>query len=370
MEKMGKTAGIIGWFGDGPRFAGGESDKVKSIKTLCQHLYTDLEMVTTDGWKRKPFAFFRSIKRMIKRSDDIFIVVSTGGTTHLLPIINWLNKHRRKRLYYVMVGIGTFKFETGKKNASLSDITSFVQNSSKWKSGNKIIKKNLCKMDCVFVETKTLKRMCETIYGLPKVVFLNNFRPLSDVHDAFVAKQYVNSSFVHLVFFARVCPAKGIDDLIAAFDQLPKDYQDRCDIDIYGMVQDFAEEWFKGLVLPTNMKYKGVILEDKAKVLAKYDCMIFPTHYIEGVPGTVIDCRFAGLPLICSNFTFASDLVSEGVDGFIYEYGNPNSLKTTLMKILDNPSLLTKLSENSYRRIDEFTEKTVLPIFQDALSRD
>lgn len=361
------TAGIIGWFGDGPKYAGGESDKIKSLKTLCEHVYSRIEMVTTDGWKRNPLRLIHQIRRLLATCDDVFIGLSTGGTLKLLPIINWLNRHKKRHLFYAMIGIGTFKFESGIPHPTMEQLTSFVQNPKLWKKGNARVAKNLEKMDAVFVETQTLKSMCEVIYGLKNVVYLTNFRSSAGALQNIVTHDY--NYPIKFVYFARLCEDKGADDLLAACSLMDPNMKSKCSFDFYGMVQPFAQEWFHKLVWPDNCHYRGVVLQDKIAILSNYDCMVFPSRYIEGVPGTVIDCRYSSLPLVCSNFTFASDLVDNATDGFIYPYKDVDSLLAILKSIIQDPTSLRSLSTNSRKRAVEFGEATVLPIFRNAIKR-
>lgn len=372
---MGKSgiAGIIGWYGEGPRFAGGESDKIKSFQILCAFKYRQIVMASTDGWRKKTFSIIKQIKGVLRKSDDIFICVSTEGTKYLLPFIIFLNHIYKKRLFYVMVGIGTFKTEAPgvRFPNDYEVITRYVQDEKKWVLGNKKIAKYLSKMHCVFVETARLKRMCEKIYALTNVVVLNNFRPSSSSKKNdpnFLSSELKRTSFypVRFVFFARVCPQKGIDDLIEAVNLLPSSCQGKFLIDIYGMVQDFAQDWFKGLKFPKDVFYKGVILADKASLLSSYDSLIFPTRYIEGTPGTIIDARFSSLPIVCSNFTFADELVYNGQDGLIYPYGDAKCLSETLLKIIQDPASLMEMKTKSGIRGSEFIEENLLPIFLDA----
>jgi glycosyltransferase involved in cell wall biosynthesis len=327
-------------------------------------------MVSTDGCKKKPFSFFVKVWKLLAHSDDVFIILSTEGTKYLLPIINLLNSLWHRRLFYAMVGIGTFKFETGKRNATNEEMTFFVQHPDCWKPRHNRIARNLKKMKKIFVQTPTLVRMCETIYGLKNALYLNNFRPSSSIvktEPRFFPK---NPEAIRFVFFARVCQAKGVDDMITAYSLLSNEEQGKCYIDLFGMVQGFSKDWFESITLPSHFAYKGVLLKDKPTTLSQYDCMIFPTRYIEGVPGTIIDCRYAGLPLLASNFTFAKDLINDGKDGIIYQYGNPKALAAAMASIIDDCSILEPLAKASAKRACDFSEDQILPIFESALFQE
>lgn len=346
-----KKALIIGTTGDGPKFAFGGSDKIKGLKEILSGLYKSVSIANTAGWKRHPVKVFRNVKRGIVSSDDIYIVLSTNGTRYLCPFIVKIAKKHRARLIYAMVGIGSIQTEVKRPN-DWDKLTELIQEKSLWHSGSKRISRILSKMDVVLVEANRLKEMVECFYGLNNVFVFANARDYDlPSANSTNTKPRAKTSFV---YFATICRAKGFGLLLDAVNVLNNRGVSNFEVDVYGRIAKEDDDWFKSLALPSNVHYKGVCLVDKISLLSQYDCLVFPSVYIEGMPGTIVDARFAGIPVIASTFTFADEMVQDGQDGFLFQRKNCGDLADKMESFISIQDI-SALKENSGRRAIEYT---------------
>lgn len=346
-----KKALIIGTTGDGPKFAFGGSDKIKGLKEILSGLYKSVSIANTAGWKRHPFKAFRNVKKGIVGSDDIYIVLSTNGTRYLCPFIVKIAKKHRARLIYAMVGIGSIQTEVKCPN-DWDKLTELIQEKSLWHSGSKRISRILSKMDVVLVEANRLKEMVERFYGLNNVFVLANARDYDlPSSNQINTKQRTKTSFV---YFATVSRAKGFGLLLDAVNLLNDKGVSNFEVDVYGRIAEEDDAWFKSLVLPSNVNYKGVCLVDKISTLSQYDCLVFPSTSIEGMPGTIVDARFAGIPVIASTFTFADEMIQDGQDGFLFQRKNSGDLADKMENFVSIQDI-SALKENSGKRAREYT---------------
>lgn len=348
---------LIGTVGDGPAFAFGGSDKIKGMRPLLEKLYKNVTVVTTAGWRKHPLKVLKQIRKsIVDKNIDVYSVLSTNGTKILFPYIAHTAKKRNARIFYTMVGIGNIENEVKNKDKSFDNITQLIQNKNLWKKGNQKIAKILNKADLVLVETKRLKEMCEYFYDLHNVFQFNNFKNIPVVERAVAAKE---KEPVRFLYFAAMGPEKGVNQVIEASSLLINSGIRNFTVDLYGRLDEINREWFLNLKMPPNVKYKGVWLGGKMELLSQYNCLIFPSIYVEGTPGTIIDARYASLPVISSTFTFYDELVSDNIDGLVFRRKSIDELAKKMKQLIDNPELIATMSKASYQKSKDFQEETI-----------
>lgn len=364
-----RKALVIGTTGEGENFSFGGSDKIKGLREALLKLYGEVSLANTYGWKRHPLRTLSKLKKEISNANDIYIVLSVNGTKLLCPsIIRWA-KRKNANLLYAMVGIGNLEDET-KKDNHWDNITSLIQKKNLWHRGNIKISKILSNMDAVLVETKRLKEMTEYLYGLNNVSVLENGRNYSIQKD--ISQKNPADPIIHFVYFANVAKAKGADLLLKAVSLLNEKNVRGFDVSIYGRLGESDKSWFDPDSLPKNVLYKGVCLSNKIETLRQYDCLVFPSIYVEGMPGTIVDARFAGLVVVASTFTFADELVTNGVDGFLFKRGDYKDLANCMESLLLRQDVC-QIKKASLLRADNYTcfamENKIVQIMSEIMTK-
>ena len=206
---------------------------------------------------------------------------------------------------------------------------------------------------CIYVESNSLVTEFAGL-GCPNARYLPNFRN----GDGACEPRPVGDA-VHFVFFAQVRPEKGIDTLVdAALALNAEGYADTFDIDVFGRVIDGYKSEFEHLVerVP-NMAYKGLV--DAASVniyaiLNQYDAAVSSSTWQEGMSGSNIECKFAGIANIVSDAGFNSECVHDGVDGILVEPRDVSSLVAAMRSVIEDHELLGVLKEESYKSRGEY----------------
>jgi glycosyltransferase involved in cell wall biosynthesis len=175
---------------------------------------------------------------------------------------------------------------------------------------------------------------------------------------------------VSLIFIGRIDPIKGLHLLIDAIINLP---EDKIVLHLYGAVND--EAYFINLKNKTNGKknivWKGVLAQkDVVATMRDYDALILPSMFSEMSPLVIQEAFAAGIPVIGSNVYGIAEQIQDGVNGLLFQFGDALALKKTLQKLINNPELLNKLSENikpvdGFKRVADETEnvyKSVLAV--------
>ena len=81
----------------------------------------------------------------------------------------------------------------------------------------------------------------------------------------------------------------------------------------------------------------------------------------EGLPFNVMEAMHAGLPVVASRVKGHTDLIEDGVNGMLYEYGNAGDCAEKLRRLMDDPALRQALSTAARARAEAYRLETVLP---------
>lgn len=202
------------------------------------------------------------------------------------------------------------------------------------------------KVRCIFTESEQLNRRLSDL-GCANARYLPNFRK----GDMARAPQTVGG-VIKFVFFAQVRPEKGFDTLCDACLKLNAEgFEDSYSVAVYGNVLVGYEEEFSALLegVP-NMIYKGAFDASSGDVYAElnqYDAAA-SSSWREGMSGSNIECKFAGIANIVSNAGFNPECVEDGVDGLLVEPRDVDSLADAMRKCILDHDFLRSLKEGSY----------------------
>jgi glycosyltransferase involved in cell wall biosynthesis len=331
-------------------FQNGETAKGHNVINLAKELFSAVDIFSTRGWKRNPIGYFFKLSRQLSNADCVFLVLAINGARFLGSYLIRFFQKKGKKVYYFMVGVGPLRLEAS-PTLDYQKITFYFQHETEWKPSNSSFSRILPKFDACFVESPTIKKMCEKVYGAKNVAILPNFRMDVDLIPAENDKKFPNKP-LRFAYFSRVNKEKGIFDL---FDATKKLYSEgfRFFLDIYGSLQ-IEENLFLQSLDSRFMKYRGVCTSEQIKTLAQYDAQIFPTRSFEGMPGSIVESFFAGTPVISSEFTFSHDFIVDGVNGFIYPFGDADALCVILRRILTNPRLLLEQRKKCHSSASEY----------------
>lgn len=204
----------------------------------------------------------------------------------------------------------------------------------------------------IYAEGHSLVRDFEAL-GVRNASYLPNFRseegsreprPVGDV--------------VRFVFFAKVCREKGADTLLEAVAALNGEgLAPRFCVDVYGHVAPGFEGEFdrlrEGL---ENVRYGGVFdatSEDVYGFLNRYDASS-SSSWMEGMSGTNIECKFAGVANIVGDGGLNAESVRDGVDGFVIKAGDVGSLADAMRRVILDHDLLFRMKQSSFASRREF----------------
>lgn len=82
-------------------------------------------------------------------------------------------------------------------------------------------------------------------------------------------------------------------------------------------------------------------------VFGQLDVLVVPSVWNENTPLVVYSAQAAGCPVVASNVPGIAEVVTEGVDGLLFEPGSTAGLEKLLRRLLESPGLLAHLALNS-----------------------
>ncbi|MCD8225329.1 MAG: glycosyltransferase [Clostridiales bacterium] len=196
----------------------------------------------------------------------------------------------------------------------------------------------------IWVEAYSIKDAIEK-YGAKNVKYFPNCRTSA-------GKVAPRVSFpdepLRLVFYSRICEEKGLYDVLQLKDFLE---ENNLVIDFYGEIEKKDKERFELAVSTSKcFVYKGVF--DAAhnsvyKMLNAYDVLLFPTHWKgEGVPGVLVEAKFAGITVIASDWNYNKEIIRDDKDGIIVK--NLEEMRSEIARLKDDRKLLDRLKKCSF----------------------
>ncbi len=121
-----------------------------------------------------------------------------------------------------------------------------------------------------------------------------------------------------------------------------------------------------------NIEFKGWLSgTEKHDVIKEAKCFVFPSLWYEGAPLTIVEMKSCGLPAIVPNKCSASEEIKDGVTGYVFEYGNLDSLKAAILKFEN--SNIVNFQENVTNSFDATKYSrachvdSLLSVYNDAL---
>ena len=138
---------------------------------------------------------------------------------------------------------------------------------------------------------------------------------------------------VNFMFIGRVMGVKGVDQYLDCAKAIHEKYPNTC----FYIAGWNEEEEYKKIVAEYEkagaVKYIG-FRKDIDSWIRKCHCTILPSLGGEGVPNVLLESAATGRVCIASRINGSSDVIEDGVTGYLYETGNSTSLIEKVEKFL------------------------------------
>jgi glycosyltransferase involved in cell wall biosynthesis len=238
----------------------------------------------------------------------------------------------------------------------LVTIQGLIRNSSEhnFVTNNKIEIESEILKSAIHIGVRT-KEMSKTVLELnPKAhLYFHNY-PLTI--PVFIKENSIDSEF-DIVFFARVCKDKGVEDLLEAV-ALVKKIRSNVSLQVIGSSDKsylkILKNKLKQLDIENNVKFLGFIepqfvLHNK---VSRAKICVLPTYH-DILPGTILESMFIKLPVIAYAAEGLSELNEKGQILVLVEKNNIQQLSNEIATLLDNESKRIAIAESAYNYVRE-----------------
>jgi len=216
--------------------------------------------------------------------------------------------------------------------------------------------RSLATFDGIYPQTDALARdlrglLDESVH----VRAVPNLRPLPERRPD-VSED--SDGHLRLAYVGRIKASKGLDDLLAAYERASDAGTDVV-LDVYGhfLPEDPYEEGFLRRVgrLP-GVRFHGPLPNSEVvPTLQRADAFAFPTIYDgEGFPGALVEAFAAGCPVVATDWNDNAEIVTDGVDGLLFDPHDVDGLTAHIRELAADPALLSSLGRNARETAQQY----------------
>lgn len=153
-------------------------------------------------------------------------------------------------------------------------------------------------------------------------------------------------------FVGRVNYDKGIEELVKVFESIQREVEN---IGLLIIGEKETNNSISPSIKHTIKSNPDIIETGRVENPVPYyyimDVLVFPTHR-EGFGNVSIEAQATGTPVITTNATGAIDTVIDRETGYITDIGDKKALKYLLIKLMNNPDLISYLGNNGKERVE------------------
>lgn len=160
------------------------------------------------------------------------------------------------------------------------------------------------------------------------------------------------SETLRIGFIGTLFEHKGVDVLIKAFQDLPKDA--KVSLTIYGDPNQFPDYFATLKTLAekdknalSKMTFGGTFPNQRlGEVLTSIDVLVVPSRWYENTPLVIQSALATKTPVIVTDLGGMSELIQEDVNGMLFPLNDYKTLSQKFQRILNEPRLLERLRNN------------------------
>jgi glycosyltransferase involved in cell wall biosynthesis len=183
-------------------------------------------------------------------------------------------------------------------------------------------------------------KLIEGGFSPQRIVVLPHFQVLPEVEG--------DADGGYLLYFGRLSPEKGVDDLLRAMTLLPNvplviagDGSERPRLEALSRELNLEHVTFRGTL-------HG---EELQKLIAGCRLSIFPSHAYETLGKSILESYAWGRPVLASDLGSRREIVQHGVTGLLYEDGDRQQLAHSIGFLWDRPDLIRKMGAAARARV-------------------
>jgi glycosyltransferase involved in cell wall biosynthesis len=127
-------------------------------------------------------------------------------------------------------------------------------------------------------------------------------------------------------------------------------------------------EQLAGVSIPAHVRVEGTTVAGFRQAMAAAQLVVVPMQpglLHSGGQQTCLNAMYLGKPTIAIGRKWAVDFITDGEDGLIVDYADPQGLKSAIRWILDHPEAAQRMGARAHKRAAWFTtERTMKTVYQ------
>ena len=165
-----------------------------------------------------------------------------------------------------------------------------------------------------------------------------------------IAPHLENDPTLKIACIGRSTRIKGIHVLIEAIQSLPQFLPIK--ITLFQPTEAWEQKDYGKYVqsmLDQDDRFEviyGLSNPDLLNQLTTFDLCVVPSLWLETGPLTVVEAFAAGVPVLGSRLGGIAELVTHGVDGYLFEPGHSGELAHYILQLIEKPEHLKQLQDN------------------------
>ena len=167
----------------------------------------------------------------------------------------------------------------------------------------------------------------------------------ANIFSDITREEILKSSPIHFLFIGNVNYNKGVPYILNAMSRISCDCADLTVTGAYN-----KNDWFvKDNINRKNINFTGLVTFDRIQMIyEKADVFLIPS-FAEGMAQVGIEAMACGLPIICTINSGVSDLIEDGVNGFIIPAGDDDALIEKMQWFIDHRDRIRSMGNEARR---------------------
>lgn len=158
---------------------------------------------------------------------------------------------------------------------------------------------------------------------------------------------------VRLAAIGRFDPIKGYALLIEACARLGTRGRDwSLELIGDGPLRADLERRAKELGVESRVRFPGAVATDEIPAVLERSSLLVVSSFMEGLPVVLMEAMASGLPVVATRVAGVTELVEEGVTGFLAQPGSVEELEAALERALAERDRFEELGQAGRRRVE------------------
>ena len=200
-------------------------------------------------------------------------------------------------------------------------------------------------------------------------VIPNFIEPLNygKVYDQCYKSLYAPNGEVVLTHISNFRPVKRISDVVKIFEKVHKEIPAKLLLAGDGPERSNVENLARELGVIQDVIFLG-----KTKAIERVLCMsdlFLLTSESESFGLSSLEAMASGVPVISTNTGGIPEVNQHGYSGFLSNVGDVDDMASNALKLLRDPAMMKQFGEQAKMRAALFSEKAILPMYEEMYSR-